>query len=460
MTCRYSRCPGAALLASAFFLLTGCAGESGAGDSWVVRDSAGITIVENDHTRPALGEAGWRLSEEPVVRIGELEAEDAGLLFRVTDARRLGDGSIAVVNSGTAEVRIFDEHGRHRTTIGGRGDGPGEFRSPWRVHELPGDSLLVVDLYRHISIFGPDRSFARLFRPEITVALVHPPGEPVGQFGDGTLLFRGHYPLDPTWTGLRRSIVKLMRYGLDGTMLGSLGDFENQTILYRPDGLGTYAFGPWAREATGDSTMWYAPGDRFELREVTYDGRTLRVFRLDRPRRAVTDADIALYRESVRKYARGTREEALVNRRLAETEFPSHFPAHGDILVDEVGNLWVQDYQHFSVRMPRAWSVFDPEGRYLGNVEVPAGLRVHQIGEDFLLGQWRDELDVEYVYMYRLEKRDADPAIQAPSGDRQLRSGGRAFVASTMQFRNFGLGADKVSRGASGAITRRWSRPT
>jgi hypothetical protein len=48
--------------------------------------------------------------------------------------------------------------------------------------------------------------------------------------------------------------------------------------------------------------------------------------------------------------------------------------------------------------------VFDRDGRYLGTVETPAGFYVHQIGADFVLGRWLDELDVEYVSMHRLEK--------------------------------------------------------
>ena len=48
---------------------------------------------------------------------------------------------------------------------------------------------------------------------------------------------------------------------------------------------------------------------------------------------------------------------------------------------------------------------FDPDGRWLGTVEMPAGPRVREIGDDYVLGTATDELDVEHVRLHRLVKR-------------------------------------------------------
>lgn len=50
------------------------------------------------------------------------------------------------------------------------------------------------------------------------------------------------------------------------------------------------------------------------------------------------------------------------------------------------------------------WDVFDPEGRWLGGIAMPVGLEVTEIGEDYILGIWKDDLDVAYVRMYELIK--------------------------------------------------------
>jgi len=48
------------------------------------------------------------------------------------------------------------------------------------------------------------------------------------------------------------------------------------------------------------------------------------------------------------------------------------------------------------------WLVFDPAGRLLGEVEMPAGLEVFEIGEDYVLGLVRDDLDVERLMLHPL----------------------------------------------------------
>ena len=50
------------------------------------------------------------------------------------------------------------------------------------------------------------------------------------------------------------------------------------------------------------------------------------------------------------------------------------------------------------------WDVFDPTGRWLGPVRMPTGLRITDIGSDYVLGVWRDADDVEHVRMYELVK--------------------------------------------------------
>ena len=50
------------------------------------------------------------------------------------------------------------------------------------------------------------------------------------------------------------------------------------------------------------------------------------------------------------------------------------------------------------------WSVFDPEGRLVGSLDMPDGVEVLEIGENYLLGLYRDEFEVEYVRAYGLTR--------------------------------------------------------
>ena len=93
---------------------------------FVVRDSAGIRIVENTNPLWQPGQE-WRLSPEPVVDIGGGETEEQQL-FRVAGALRLGNDRIAIADGGSMELRFYDSNGGHEKSVGGRGEGPGEFQ--------------------------------------------------------------------------------------------------------------------------------------------------------------------------------------------------------------------------------------------------------------------------------------------------------------------------------------------
>ena len=91
-------------------------------------------------------------------------------------------------------------------------------------------------------------------------------------------------------------------------------------------------------------------------------------------------------------------------QRLQEMEFPLTIPAHGNRMrPDPEGNLWLQEYR-WKEDEPVRWSVFDPSGRWLGVVEVPANFTMSEIGSDYLLGMTTGEFDVQYVDMYALVK--------------------------------------------------------
>ena len=116
-------------------------------------DSAGVRIVEA-HVPVWTDSTAWRLDEEPVLDLHALGPTDAYTFFRIRGMRRLGDGSIAVVNAGTGEIRLFSALGDHITSVGGQGEEPGEFGRLEGI-ELVGDSIFALDSDGDIAVFGP-----------------------------------------------------------------------------------------------------------------------------------------------------------------------------------------------------------------------------------------------------------------------------------------------------------------
>jgi hypothetical protein len=79
----------------------------------------------------------------------------------IGDVAVAGDGSMAVLQTQTASVLLFDSTGTPRGAVGRGGTGPGEFRAPISVGWLA-DTLWVLDVaQRRFSLFDREHAFLR-----------------------------------------------------------------------------------------------------------------------------------------------------------------------------------------------------------------------------------------------------------------------------------------------------------
>lgn len=364
-----------------------------------VRDSAGVTIVENGAPN---GDArlSWVVGSTPRTDVGSLDGEEAYQLFRVRDAIQLDDGRLAVANSGSGEVRVFGGNGEHLANWGRQGEGPGEFRNPWRLKSWPSDSVGVWDRrLRRVTIFDSGGTLGR------TVDLVSGDWsgllEWVDVFPDGTLLVthQNVFGQEPV-TGITRNPVSVSTLSESGQLLMS-SDEKPGDEVYLKVGEGTLdllrlPFAKSFRALRVGEEIMFSSTDDFEFNFYDRNARLTRVVRLAVPARRVTESDIAADNE--RQLAAVDEDaRAQVRARQADTPRPETFPAFSDVLVDPLQNLWVQVFQPPAEEAPRAWAVFDAYGTFLGYVETPAGLTVFQIGMDFVLGVQSDDLGVEHV---------------------------------------------------------------
>jgi hypothetical protein len=165
-------------------------------------------------------------------------------------------------------------------------------------------------------------------------------------------------------------------------------------------------FTPRSAAATTVEGALITRGRPAEILEYDTEGRLRRVFRVEDFGRPVTqemiDAiiDLEISRRPARYRPRPRRSWYRV---YDDIGIPDTLPAFQGLLVDELGWLWAEVYD-FDPRRPTEWVVFDPEGRAHGTVQTPPGLDIQWIGQDVLIGVWRDEFDVEYVHRHRVTR--------------------------------------------------------
>jgi hypothetical protein len=393
------------LLFAAMLWVSGCA--SAREPASIVRDSAGIRIVEN--LRPAWSDGqGWQLDSIPELDVGPRET-----VFQVGPMYRLEDGRIIVAHQSTNEVLIYSPAGELLRRFGRRGSGPGEFREISGMFLIAdGDSILVYDYPARLSVFDTDGKLGR-------TATVAAGGNPIavrGAFDDGSLLVQSLSPPATEARGLVRQPGTLSRIDLGGSTT-DLASIPGNQVFYQDDPTGGRVdFRPPFFAHTTFATAWrdraiWAATDSFEIRIHTRDGRLISLVRRPHTPRAVTEADVTPLIEQRAVAIRDEATRASVRRILGNLPRGT-FPAFGaladlgpSLQVDSEGNLWVAEFAMAGeARNIRA--VFDSSGSWLGAVTLPSGFAPRHIGSDFVLGRWRDSLDVEHVRLYRLRKSE------------------------------------------------------
>ena len=401
--------------AIALLLLAACGDNVPRAGTAVVRDSAGVRIVENSAPQWQEGRE-WRLSGEPVVDIGGGDV-DEDQLYQVRGAVRLSNGTIVVGNGSSNELRYFDASGSLVTATAGDGDGPGEFRRMTWIRRYPGDSVLGYQAFPpRLSLFGPDGGHAR----ELAWGLVD--GQfafLTGLFSDGTILAQKAISQNTEAPrGLYRAPLHVLR-GIGQRWDTIATDPGSETVyIHHPTGggfsFGTALLGRTSTVAVHGNNMYVGSTDTYEVARYDTGGTIEMLIRRRWDPKPVRAADVEMLMDSTLRGNEGDFRRVLeigYREYLSET-MPAFGPPSYEtsrrqapaFIVDREGSLWVREYRVPPEDPTAIWSVFDRNGVLLGEVPFPPGFAPTFIGVGHVLGVWRDADDVEHVRMYQLVK--------------------------------------------------------
>lgn len=348
-----------------------------AGDTTVVRTVAGsvwgqpATLVEKARVAP--------------------NPDDSAFAFDVVAALAVGGrGEVYVVDPKTPAVRVYSKSAKYVRTIGGKGVGAGFYSLPNGVAVLPDGRVVVRDPRRsQLVVYSREGDYLERWP--------HPSGVydplPLMRDADGRLYTRTVYnPSDPRedWD---RGFV---RYSSDGTVQDTIPDptldFEPLAVAVETKegeevrfAIPLTARAYWARGYHGEVIR--AISDRYAIDVVRPDGSVVRIEREFEPAPATREERAALYR--------------AIDRRARQIDYrwtwggpviPEVKPPFKGLFVDEDGRIWVRLHQpaepvesaaeesaaegaETAWREPIVFDVFEPGGRYLGQVHAPSGFR-------------------------------------------------------------------------------------
>lgn len=378
---RQMRTSSSPVLLLAALTIAACEAPGNEGTATTLRDSAGVSIADNPTPDRAVS---WRVDTAPKLDIGgEVD------LFGVVGALRLADGRI-VVADGAQRILAFDPAGQHVATVGRRGSGPEEFEGIGWLQRLPGDSLMAYDArLRRALVYSPSLTFVRVVNPEPTTVGLGGVPELIGAFGDGSLLARARLLAGrpASGSGIVRPGSVLLLYDGNGAPRDSLGVIAGDEVAIVQGIVAQPRFARKTSIVVGPSAFHVAEGERFEVVGYRPDGNAFQVIRKAHTPEPVTDADL----------------EELRSAGGPEIPSPTTFPAVTGMLLDDDGALWVRGFSRDPDASAR-WDAFDGDGRLLGTIEMVPRFRPLHVGRDFVLGVWRDDMDVEHVRLYGLTR--------------------------------------------------------
>lgn len=400
---------------------SGCSGRFTTGKEWISETSTegGIRTV-----RTVSGSV-WggfvRLVEE--VSIGELEGSDEYLLGDVNGIT-VGNDLIYVLDEQVPIVRAYDFDGRHVMDIGRKGSGPGEYLQP--------ESIAVHPVDGRVFVRTPDNARINVYSP-VGEVLDHWPiktgfhtSRPFVMTHDGALYtyIIANFGVDVAdWKG------GMMRCGpedaLSDTIHAPEFDFKPWTIEGRSENssaINRVPFSPdmaWVVAVDGSVVGGVSESYRFEIHRP--DGTTVVVERVCEPVRVLPEEG---------RWHRDVATANMVNMFPGWVwdgrGIPGSKPAFVGFLPDRSGRIWVRRQGpgkriEGGVENPLEesgwWSnplwrdtqlvdVFDMEGRYLGEVDLPEGFRFRpepHIEGEMVVAYVEDEEGIPYVKRYRLE---------------------------------------------------------
>jgi hypothetical protein len=417
-----------AMAAAALVALAACGGnDAGIDGSWrAERDTVGDTIVVRT-VSGSVWEAPATLAVE--MQIGEFEGRDEFMFGSISGLAVDDAGGIYVYDSQVPALRKYASDGSFVKTFGRKGGGPGEY--------MQSDGGLAVLSGNRIALRDPGNGRITIYSPEGESIETWPTK---GGFFTSTPLYvdtaGNMYNTFVDFTGGPPFHSSLIRLGPDGVVRDTieLPDWKYQapTLEARREGsisMRNVPFTPntsWALDPAGEFVGGLST--RYAVDHFRPDGSVLRIVRDIEP------VPVSAGEKSDEEL----RTTMSMRRNVSDWKWngpsiPDTKPPFRRIFVGDDGRVWVllstagerienaeddaRSPDPLRVpppkwREPVVFDVFEPDGRYLGQVSAPAGFSLNPqpvLRGDRVWAVVSDELEVQHLTRFRIRFPEIDP---------------------------------------------------
>lgn len=372
-----------------FLVCLGCGGDGGPQAS-EVGDRPNPRRVIQDLPQ-------WVLADSAELSIGVAQG-DPEQEFGSVSAGAFGPRGVYLLDGGNHEVRVFDRTGAHVMTLGGEGEGPGEFQYPTHLVVGLDSSVFVWDRSLHrLTTFGHDGSTKGM--ATVQQGFLNP--RLSGVQPDGSFFLNDfRYPENPGTGGV--GTVTLTVYSPSGDLVDTLEILEGPHMT--GSGLMGRPFTTPDEVAPAREGVWVHRVDTALIVRIGPSGDTLQRIEWETPDRAVTEADLDEY-EAWR--VEGVEDPVERRERVAHLRdrgfAASRHPAGVNLRTDRAGRVWIVERHNWQDIGAMRWLIFDVNGRAVAHLaEPPGSLTILDADETHALVRMTDELGVHRVEVRRI----------------------------------------------------------
>jgi hypothetical protein len=313
-----------------------------------IEEVDGVTVVTNP-IEPMYGEEIFSLEEE--LAIGVVEGEDAYMFSRINDIDVDEEGKIYVAEGASAHIRIFDENGKYIRSIGRKGQGPGEFQMPIYVQVTSKNEIMVHDyMVQRLSFFSLDGNYLR----QISTIQTRNPFIPLRMDTHGNLIVMAAFAPAPVGG------KQLKMYDANLELVSMIAKEERDLRKIFDIGKPT-----WYCDVSPNDRIVWGDSSEYVLQILNHEGKL---------EKKITKgyAPVEIAEEDKKKYKDMYAGPLKMGLKI---QFRNHFPAFGDISVDDEERIFVKTYERINEGEERFYfDVFDAEGKYLAKVPFRANL--------------------------------------------------------------------------------------
>jgi hypothetical protein len=341
--------------------------------SWqgTISTENGVTIVQNPK-EPMYGEDALILEED--LAIGKSKNEGEFLFSEIRSIAVDDAGNIYVLDEKENHILAFDHTGKHLTTFGRAGQGPGEFTLALTMGLTNRNEIGIEDYRNRLVYYSTGGEYIRnlpLAKAGVRRIIIDSSGNILGivimRDGDN-------------------SRYDLNKYDPDLNILHTLG--STPTPSSSSEGFNPFSGSIYYRFDKDDRVVWGIP-DHYEIRICDTTGNLVK--------KITREYDPV---EITKEEKKETTEEMPPDIKLA---IPKYHNAFQWFNTDDEGNIFIMTWERIPGSEGYYYDVFDPEGRYLA--KIPFKFRPFLIKQNKFYTVTEDEDGFHIVKRFKVSWR-------------------------------------------------------